>query len=88
MFARLRMPLRSFLSVANYYCVENLAFRQLRYMQVIVYLFCKTLGKVNHALVRFVACCDSYWCVIMYPWEYESAICAQCAISVLPRVLL
>ena len=40
-------------------------------MQVIVYLFCKTLGKVNHALVRFVACCDSYWFMILYPWESE-----------------
>jgi len=57
-------------------------------MQVIVYLFCKTLGMGDRALVRSVACCDSYWFMILYPWEYESAICALCDISVLPRVLL
>ena len=88
MFARLRMPLRSFLYVPNYYYVEKLAFRQLRCMQVIVYLFCKTLGMGDRALVCSVACCDSYWFMILHPWESESAICALCAISVLPRVLL
>ena len=82
------MPLRSFLSVANYYCVENFAFRQLRYMQVIVYLFCETLGPGDRALVRSVVCCDSYWCMILHPWEFESAFCALCATLVLPRVLL
>ena len=62
-------------------------FRQLRYMQVIVYLCCETLGKGDRALVRSVACCDSYWCMILHPWESESAIGALCALSVLPRVL-
>ena len=57
-------------------------------MQVIVYLFNKTLGTGDQALVRSVACCDSYWFMILYPWESESAICALCDISVLPRVLL
>ena len=38
---------------------------------VIVYLCYETLGKGDRALVRSVACCDSYWCVIMYPWEPE-----------------
>ena len=88
MFARLRMPLRSFLYVPNYYYVEKLAFRQLRCMQVIVYLFCKTLGMGDRALVCSVACCDSYWFMILHPWEFESAFCALCATLVLPRVLL
>ena len=82
------MPLRSFLSVANYYCVENLAFRQLRYMQVIVYLCCETLGTADHALLRSVACCDSYWCITLHPWESESAFHALYTIQVLPKVLL
>ena len=82
------MPLWSFLFVANYYCVEQLAFRQLRCMLVIVYLFCKTLGMGDRALMRSVACCDSYWCITLHPWESKSAIYTQCAISLLPRVLL
>ena len=57
-------------------------------MQVIVYLCCETLGAADHALVRSVAGCDSYWCMILHPWEYESAIYALCAISSFPRVLL
>ena len=51
-------------------------------------LLCKTLGNVDHALVRSVACCDSYWFMILHLWEAESAFCALCAISVLPRVFL
>ena len=51
-------------------------------------LLCKTLGNVDHALVRSVACCDSYWCMILYPWDAESAICALCDLSFLPRVFL
>ena len=82
------MPLWSFLSVANYYYVEKLAFRQLQYMLAVVYLFRKTLGMGDRALVHSVACCDSYWCMILHPWEAESAFCALCAISSLPRVLL
>ena len=82
------MPLRSFLSVGECHCVEWMLFRQLRCMLAVVYLCCETLGTGDRALVRSVACCDSYWCVILHPWESESAICALCAISALPRVLL
>ena len=60
-------------------------------MLAVVYLFCKTLKTLrtgDRALVRSVACCDSYWCMILHPWEFESAFCALCAISPLPRVLL
>ena len=50
--------------------------------------FCETLGTADRALVRSVACCDSYWFMILHLWEAESAFCALCAISVLPRVFL
>ena len=50
--------------------------------------FCETFGKVDHALVHSVARCDSYWFMILHLWEAESAFCALCAVSVLPRVFL
>ena len=51
-------------------------------------LLCKTLGNVDHALVRSVAYFVSYWFMILHLWEAESAICALCDLSFLPRVFL
>ena len=50
--------------------------------------FCETLGTADRALVRSVACCDSYWFMILHLWEAESAFCALCDLSFLPRVFL